>query len=87
MNELSIIFNRMGIDTKAVFEAVGTKWNFLNFTPGLVGGHCIGMGYHCPDTRNTKVIDIYNELAEYGIKPLVVDPVADLEEAKSFYEV
>jgi UDP-N-acetyl-D-galactosamine dehydrogenase len=122
MNELSIIFNKMGIDTKAVLKAAGTKWNFLKFTPGLVGGHCIGvdpyyltykaeqMGYHsqiilsgrkinddmgkyvaentvkkmikankqikgskvaifgitfkenCPDVRNTKVIDIINEL-------------------------
>ena len=145
MNELSIIFNRLGIDTKAVLEAAGTKWNFLNFTPGLVGGHCIGvdpyyltykaeeLGYHsqiilagrrinddmgkyvaenlvknlikadipvknaklailgftfkenCPDTRNTKVIDIYNELAEYGIKPIIVDPVADVDEAGQHY--
>jgi len=147
MNELSIIFNKMGIDTKAVLKAAGTKWNFLKFFPGLVGGHCIGvdpyyltykaeeMGYHsqiilagrrinddmgkyvaeslvknliqadipvknanvailgftfkenCPDTRNTKVIDIYKELAEYGIKPLVIDPEADLEEAKQFYNI
>ena len=125
MNELSIIFNKMGIDTKAVLKAAGTKWNFLNFFPGLVGGHCIGvdpyyltykaeqLGYHsqiilsgrrinddmgryvvenlvkklikadvpvkdakvailgftfkenCPDTRNTRVIDIVNELKEY----------------------
>ncbi len=147
MNELSIIFNKMGIDTRAVLEAAGTKWNFLNFSPGLVGGHCIGvdpyyltykaeqLGYHsqiilagrrinddmgkyvaestvknlikaglpvngakvailgftfkenCPDTRNTKVIDIYNELEEYGIAPLVVDPVADAEEAKRLYGI
>ena len=133
MNELSIIFNKMGIDTKSVLEAAGTKWNFLKFFPGLVGGHCIGvdpyyltyraemMGYHsqiilagrrinddmgkyvaenvvknlikadipvktarvailgftfkenCPDTRNTKVIDIVNELREYGIEPVIVD--------------
>lgn len=145
MNELSIIFNKMGIDTKSVLEAAGTKWNFLKFFPGLVGGHCIGvdpyyltykseeLGYHsriilagrrindemgkyvaeslvknlikadipvktakvailgftfkenCPDTRNTKVIDIYNELGEYGICPLVVDPAADAEEAKRLY--
>lgn len=143
MNELSIIFNKMGIDTKAVLATAGTKWNFLNFTPGLVGGHCIGVdpyyltykaeqiGYHsqiilsgrrinddmgkyvteniikslvkadtpiksarvailgftfkedCPDTRNTKVIDIVRELNEYGINPLVADPIADSEEAYS----
>ena len=147
MNELSIIFNKMGIDTQSVLKAAGTKWNFLNFYPGLVGGHCIGvdpyyltykaeqLGYHsqiilsgrrinddmgkyvaeslvknlikanipvqnanvailgftfkenCPDTRNTKVIDIYNELAEYGITPLVVDPVADADEAKRLYGI
>ena len=145
MNELSIMFNRMGIDTQAVLKAAGTKWNFLKFTPGLVGGHCIGvdpyyltyraemLGYHsqiisagrrinddmgryvarsvvkklieadkavknarvailgvtfkenCPDTRNSKVIDIVRELEEYGIKPLVVDPEADAEEAKRLY--
>ena len=147
MNELSIIFHKMGIDTKAVLEAAGTKWNFLKFFPGLVGGHCIGvdpyyltykaeeLGYHsqiilsgrrinddmgiyvaeslvknliktdvpvkeakvailgftfkenCPDTRNTKVIDIYKELGEYGIKPMVVDPAADAEEAKKLYGI
>lgn len=145
MNELSIIFNEMGIDTKEVLAAAGTKWNFLNFTPGLVGGHCIGVdpyyltykaeefGYHSqiilsgrrindnmgkyvventikklissgvnvneanvailgftfkentPDTRNTRVIDIYDELKEYGITPMIVDPVADKEEAKHEY--
>lgn len=147
MNELSIIFHKMGIDTKAVLEAAGTKWNFLKFFPGLVGGHCIGvdpyyltykaeeLGYHsqiilsgrrinddmgryvaeslvknliktdvpvkearvailgftfkenCPDTRNTKVIDIYRELGEYGIKPMVVDPEADAEEAEKLYGI
>ncbi|MBQ9590240.1 MAG: nucleotide sugar dehydrogenase [Butyrivibrio sp.] len=147
MNELSMIFNRMGIDTKSVLEAAGTKWNFLNFRPGLVGGHCIGvdpyyltykaeeLGYHsqiilsgrrinddmgkyiaescvkrliaadipvknakvailgftfkenCPDTRNTKIIDIYNELGEYGITPVVVDPQADADEAKRLYGI
>lgn len=147
MNELSIIFNRMGIDTKSVLEAAGTKWNFLKFYPGLVGGHCIGvdpyyltykaeqLGYHsqiilsgrrinddmgkyvaeslvknliksdiavkgakvailgftfkenCPDTRNTKVIDIYKELQEYGITPMVVDPAADAAEAKRLYGI
>jgi UDP-N-acetyl-D-galactosamine dehydrogenase len=147
MNELSIIFNRMGIYTKAVLEAAGTKWNFLKFSPGLVGGHCIGvdpyyltykaeqLGYHsqiilsgrrinddmgryvaehvvknlisvgspvkdakvavlgftfkenCPDTRNTKVIDIIRELREYGIAPLVCDPVADAGEAEQLYNI
>lgn len=147
MNELSIIFNRMGIDTQAVLEAAGTKWNFLKFTPGLVGGHCIGvdpyyltykaeeLGYHsqiilsgrrinddmgryivenvlkslikadipvknakvgilgftfkenCPDTRNTKIIDIVKELREYGIDPLIFDPVADAGEARRLYGV
>ena len=147
MNELSIIFNKMGIDTKAVLAAAGTKWNFLKFYPGLVGGHCIGvdpyyltykaeeLGYHsqiilagrrinddmgkyvaesmvknlikadihvkrarvailgftfkenCPDTRNTKVIDIYRELGEYGIHPVVVDPAADAEEARRLYGI
>jgi len=147
MNELSIIFNKMGIDTLEVLEAAGTKWNFLPFKPGLVGGHCIGIdpyyltyraeqfGYHsqiilsgrrindgmgkyvaeqtvkqlisadksiknarvgclgitfkedCPDTRNSKVNDIIKELNEYGIKPLVCDPVADKEDAKKFYGV
>lgn len=145
MNELSIIFNKMDIDTKAVLEAAGTKWNFLKFSPGLVGGHCIGvdpyyltykaeqMGYHsqiilsgrrinddmgkyvvenliknlikadipvkdarvailgftfkenCPDTRNTRVIDIVNELKEYGITPMIADPEADVKEAKHEY--
>ena len=147
MNELSIIFNRMGIDTLSVLAAAGTKWNFLPFTPGLVGGHCIGvdpyyltykaeqMGYHsqvilagrrinddmgryvaentvksliaadksvknarvaimgftfkenCPDTRNTKVIDIVRELREYGIEPMICDPVADAAEAYQLYGV
>ena len=147
MNELSIIFHKMGIDTLEVLEAAGTKWNFLPFKPGLVGGHCIGvdpyyltyksdqLGYHsriilsgrrindemgkyvaeslvknlikvnipvktarvailgftfkenCPDTRNTKVIDIYNELGEYGIRPIVVDPAADAAEAERLYGI
>lgn len=145
MNELSIIFNRMGIDTLEVLEAAGTKWNFLPFRPGLVGGHCIGIdpyyltyraeqfGYHsqiilsgrrinddmgkyvaeqavkqlikadkpiqtakvgclgitfkedCPDVRNSKVNDILNELREYGIDPIVCDPVADADDTKRFY--
>ena len=145
MNELSIIFNKMGIDTQAVLNAAGTKWNFLKFYPGLVGGHCIGvdpyyltykaeqMGYHsqiilsgrrinddmgkyvaenvvknlikadrpikgakvailgftfkenCPDTRNTKIIDIVKELNEYGVNCVVSDPVADVAEAEKLY--
>ena len=147
MNELSIIFNKMGIDTQSVLKAAGTKWNFLKFYPGLVGGHCIGvdpyyltyraeqMGYHsqiilsgrrinddmgkyvaenivknpiradiavkhakvailgftfkenCPDTRNTKVIDIVKELREYGIELVLVDQTADRAEAKRLYGV
>jgi hypothetical protein len=147
MNELSIIFNKMGIDTKAVLEAAGTKWNFLNFFPGLVGGHCIGidpyyltykaeqLGYHsqiilsgrrinddmgkyvaentvkkmiqankpikganvailgitfkedCPDSRNTRVIDIIKELNEYGVNVQVIDPVADAQEVEEEYGI
>lgn len=147
VNELSMIFSRMGIDTKAVLRAAGTKWNFLSFEPGLVGGHCIGVdpyyltykadqiGYHsriilagrrindgmgayvaqelvkkmihadvkvkdanvlvlgltfkgnCPDTRNTKVIDILNELGSYEIHTAVYDPVADKAEAKREYGI
>lgn len=147
MNELSIIFNKMGIDTQSVLNAAGTKWNFLNFYPGLVGGHCIGvdpyyltykaemLGYHsqiilsgrrinddmgkyvaenivkklisadkavrnarvailgftfkenCPDTRNSKIIDIVNELNEYGIDPIIADPYADAIEAKKLYGI
>lgn len=141
INELAIIFNRMGIDTEAVLKAAGTKWNFLPFRPGLVGGHCIGvdpyylthkaeaMGYHpevilagrrindgmgayiagqmvkamlkrriqvdgarvlvlglafkenCPDLRNTKVIDVVNELRDYGIVTDVYDPWVSADEA------
>jgi UDP-N-acetyl-D-galactosamine dehydrogenase len=147
MNELSIIFNKLGIDTKAVLEAASTKWNFLKFTPGLVGGHCIGVdpyyltykaeeiGYHsqiilagrkinddmgkyvaentvknmikadksikgstvalfgitfkenCPDVRNTKVVDIIEELKEYGINVKVVDPIADKEDLWRTYGI
>jgi UDP-N-acetyl-D-glucosamine/UDP-N-acetyl-D-galactosamine dehydrogenase len=145
MNELSIIFNRMDINTFEVLEAAGTKWNFLNFFPGLVGGHCIGvdpyylaykskeLGYHAQmiesgrfindsmggyvakqlvkkiiaqdkniknsrvlimgftfkedvsDIRNSKVIDVYNELISYGVNVDVVDPYADNEEVKDEY--
>ena len=147
MNELSMIFNKMGIDTLEVLEAAGSKWNFLPFRPGLVGGHCIGvdpyyltykaeeLGHHAevilagrrindnmgkyvaelcvkrlinadkaikkakvgilgftfkenvPDIRNTKVIDIYKELVEYGITPLVHDPVANPLETKKTYDI
>ena len=147
MNELSIIFNKMGIDTNEVLKAAGTKWNFLPFRPGLVGGHCIGVdpyyltyraqqfGYHsqiilsgrrindgmgkyvaenvvkqlisveapvknarvgilgitfkedCPDARNSKVDDVIKELNEYGIEPIICDPVADKEDAEKFYNI
>lgn len=147
MNELSIIFHRIGVDTKEVLAAAGTKWNFLKFVPGLVGGHCIGVdpyyltykaeqvGYrsqvilagrrinddmgryvaenvvknlikadktvkgarvailgftfkeNCPDARNTKVFDVVKELREYGIEPIVADPVADAGEARALYGV
>ncbi len=147
MNELAIIFNRLGIDTLSVLEAAGTKWNFLPFRPGLVGGHCIGVdpyyltycsqlaGYHpemilagrrindqmgayvaqrtvkelshakipvdgakvlimgltfkenCADIRNTRVVDIINELKEYGIAPDIYDPEASREDAKEIYGV
>lgn len=147
MNELSIIFNKMGIDTQSVLKAAKTKWNFLDFAPGLVGGHCIGvdpyyithkaqrMGYHsqvilagrkinddmgkyvaenvvkclvkadipvkkariavlgftfkenCPDVRNTRVIDIINELKEYDIEPVIFDPIGDVNEARLEYGV
>ncbi len=147
MNELSIIFNKLGVDTKSVLEAAGTKWNFLKFYPGLVGGHCIGVdpyyltykaeqvGYrsqiilagrrvnddmgryvaenlvknlikadktvkgarvailgftfkeNCPDARNTKVFDIVKELREYGVEPVVADPIADANEARELYGV
>ncbi len=145
MNELALIFGRMGIPTRDVLAAAGTKWNFLPFTPGLVGGHCIGVdpyyltykaesiGYHpqvilagrrindgmgkfvaeqtikrliqadksvkgarvlvlgltfkenCPDIRNTKVMDIVHELAEYGVEVLIHDPMADPAHARHEY--
>ena len=147
MNELAVIFDKLGIDTKNVLEAAGTKWNFLPFRPGLVGGHCIGVdpyylthkaeaaGYHpevilagrrindnmgkfiaektvkimlrcnmniskarigilgltfkedCPDLRNTKVVDIINELKTYGISAIVHDPRANPIEAKKYYGI
>lgn len=145
INELALIFNKLGIDTQAVLEAAGTKWNFLPFRPGLVGGHCIGVdpyylthkaqsiGYHpeiilagrrlndgmgsyvvsqlikamtkqriqvqgsrvlvmgltfkenCPDLRNTRVVDIVRELAEYNIAVDVYDPWVDPAEARHEY--
>lgn len=147
INELALIFNKMGIDTQAVLEAAGTKWNFLPFRPGLVGGHCIGVdpyylthkaqsiGYHpeiilagrrlndsmgayvvsqlvkvmlkrrihvdgarvlvmgltfkenCPDLRNTKVIDIIRELAEYNITVDVYDPWVSAAAAMHEYAI
>lgn len=145
MNELAMVFDKMGIDTAEVIDGMNTKWNALGFRPGLVGGHCIGvdpyyftyeaekLGYHsqivlagrkvndsmaefvsdatikqlvlagkkvrdakvvilgvtfkenCPDTRNSKVLNIVNRLSEYGIMPVLVDPVADPLEAKKEY--
>ncbi len=147
MNELAIIFHRLGIDTLEVLEAAGTKWNFLPFRPGLVGGHCIGvdpyyltrkaetLGYHpqvilagrrindgmgkyvaeqtvkrllqlgfrvqgedvvvlgltfkedCPDIRNTRVIDVIDELKSYGARVHVHDPVANPVEARHEYGI
>lgn len=147
MNELSLIFDKLGIDTKNVLEAAGSKWNFLPFKPGLVGGHCIGVdpyyltfkaeseGYHpqiilsgrrindnmgrfvvektvkmminqglnikdskvgvlgltfkedCPDLRNTRVIDIVDELKSFGTNVFVHDALASKAEAKQYYDV
>lgn len=147
MNELSVIFNKMGIDIKLVLEAASTKWNFMYFSPGLVGGHCIGvdpyyltykaeqLGYHsqvilsgrrindemgkyivenlikklvvadvpiknsriailgmtfkenCPDTRNTRVIDIIKELKEFGLTPIINDPQADFKQTEEEYGI
>ncbi len=147
MNELAIIFHRLGIDTLSVLEAAGTKWNFLPFRPGLVGGHCIGVdpyyltycaqmaGYHpevilagrrindqigayvaqrvvkelvrakvpvdgakvlvmgitfkenCADVRNTRVVDIVEELEEYGIRVQVFDPEASRDDTKVLYDI
>jgi UDP-N-acetyl-D-galactosamine dehydrogenase len=145
VNELAKIFNLMNIDTNAVLEAAGTKWNFLPFRPGLVGGHCIGvdpyylaqkaqeLGYHpeiilagrrlndsmgeyvanqivklmikkginvngasllmlgitfkenCPDIRNTKIVDVINSLADYGISLTIYDPWANPTEVEHEY--
>lgn len=147
VNELALIFEKIGIDTTDVIEAAGTKWNFLKYKPGLVGGHCIGVdpyylahkaetvGYHpqvilsgrrvndmmgmfvanrvvklmiakghkvkgakvlilgitfkenCPDTRNTKVTDIYNELRQFGMLVDIYDPWADPHEVEEEYGV
>lgn len=147
VNELALIFDKMGIDTSEVIEAAGTKWNFLKYKPGLVGGHCIGvdpyylvhkaeaLGYHpqvilsgrrvndnmgifvankviklmikkghlintskslilgitfkenCPDIRNSRVIDIYNELTQFGLDVDVYDPYANKEEVLREYNI
>ena len=147
VNELAKIFNKLEIDTNAVLEAAGTKWNFLPFKPGLVGGHCIGVdpyylaqkaqesGYYpeiilagrrindsmgsfvaseivkkmvqkdipvkgakalllgftfkenCPDVRNTRVIDIYHDLTEFGLDVTVFDPWVDVQEVKDEYGI
>ena len=147
MNELAMIFNKMNIDTNAVLQAAGTKWNFLNFRPGLVGGHCIGvdpyylthkaqeLGFHpemilagrrindnmgkyaadqvvklmikrgvlinsarvlvlgltfkenCPDIRNSRVIDVIEELRDFGCRVDVYDPWADEAEVKREYSL
>lgn len=147
VNELAKIFNILDIDTHAVLEAAGTKWNFLPFKPGLVGGHCIGVdpyyiaqkaqevGYHpeiilagrrlndsmgqyvasqvvkgmikkgidvtkanvlmlgvtfkenCPDIRNTRAVDVYGALVDYGVKVVIYDPWAKSEEVKEEYKI
>ena len=145
VNELALIFDKIGIDTNDVIEAAGTKWNFLKYKPGLVGGHCIGvdpyylahkaesLGYHpevilsgrrvndnmgqfiadkvvklminkdhkikgskalimgftfkenCPDVRNTRVVDIYHELLQFGLQVDIYDPWADAAEVQHEY--
>jgi UDP-N-acetyl-D-galactosamine dehydrogenase len=147
INELSIIFDRLGIDTLEVLEAAGSKWNFLPFRPGMVGGHCIGVdpyylthkaeevGYHpqvilagrrindnmaryaarnvirlmlrngidvarsticvmgitfkenCPDIRNSKVVDLVREFETWGVKVVVTDPWASVEDVKHEYGI
>lgn len=147
MNELALIFDRIGIDTTDVIEAAGTKWNFLKYQPGLVGGHCIGvdpyylahkaeaLGYspqvilsgrrvnenigmfvankviklmivkghtirgskalilgvtfkeNCPDIRNSRVVDIFKELNQFGLYVDVYDPHADRSEVKHEYHI
>ena len=147
VNELSLIFDRIGIDTLDVLEAAGTKWNFLKYKPGLVGGHCISvdpyylaykaenLGYYpevilsgrrvndnmssfvanklikmlikqgvnikngkililgitfkenCPDIRNTKIVDVYNELIDFGLTVDIYDYEADKDEVKREYKI
>ncbi|WP_347159289.1 nucleotide sugar dehydrogenase [Pontibacter chitinilyticus] len=147
VNELALIFDRIGIDTNDVIEAAGTKWNFLKYKPGLVGGHCIGvdpyylahkaeaLGYHpevilsgrrvndnmgqfvadkvvklminkdhkikgsralimgftfkenCPDVRNTRVVDIYHEMKQFGLEVDIYDPWADAAEVAHEYNM
>lgn len=147
VNELALIFDKIGIDTQDVLDAAGTKWNFLKYKPGLVGGHCIGvdpyylahkaesLGYYpqvilsgrrvndnmgifvankvvklliqkgnlirgaralilgvtfkenCPDIRNSKVVDIYNELLQFGLNVDVYDPYANLQEVYKEYNI
>ncbi len=147
VNELALIFDRMGIDTTEVLEAAGTKWNFLKYKPGLVGGHCIGvdpyylaykaesLGYYpqvilsgrrvndhmgvfvanklvkllikkshkieggrvlilgitfkenCPDIRNTRVVDVYRELSDFGMQVSVYDPWASPAEVAEEYGI
>lgn len=147
MNEFSVVFKRMGIDTQEVLEAAGSKWNFLPFRPGLVGGHCIGvdpyylthkaekLGYipqvilagrrindnmgryvarntiklmvaqgidvarscigvlgltfkeNCPDTRNSKVVDMIREFEDYGVQVVVSDPYANRDEVFENYGI
>lgn len=147
VNELSLIFDKIGIDTNDVIEAAGTKWNFLRYKPGLVGGHCIGvdpyylahkaqsLGYHpqvilsgrrvndamgqfvadkvvklmiekdqkikgskalimgitfkenCPDVRNTRVVDIFHELKQFGLEVDIFDPWADPVEVEKEYRL
>jgi UDP-N-acetyl-D-galactosamine dehydrogenase len=147
VNELALIFDKMGIDTNDVLDAAGTKWNFLKYKPGLVGGHCIGvdpyylahkaesLGYHpqvilsgrrvndnmgifiankviklmisnginvkgadvlilgitfkenCPDIRNSKVVDVYRELSQFGLNVSVYDPLASNEDVSKEYNL
>jgi UDP-N-acetyl-D-galactosamine dehydrogenase len=147
VNELALIFDRIGIDTTEVIDAAATKWNFLKYKPGLVGGHCIGvdpyylahkaqsLGYHpqvilsgrrvndamgmfvankvikimiqkghkihgakalilgitfkenCPDIRNSRVIDIYEEFTQFGLTVDIYDPYANHDEVKREYGV
>jgi UDP-N-acetyl-D-galactosamine dehydrogenase len=146
VNELAMIFGKMGIDTQEVLKAAGTKWNFLKFSPGLVGGHCIGVDpyylafkaqeighnpemilagrrindyipayivgriikqFHqtrrkfdeakavilgatfkenCPDIRNSKVVDIFKELKDFGIQTSIYDPIASTSDLSRLYE-